>query len=548
MKRNIIFAIVALFVICFCISSCVETDCTHSFVQSGEPKEATCLESGLEYLRCSQCGYVKEEIIAKADHDMQISSIVASTCTESGYTEYACSVCGVAEKGDFTPAMNHNYQVSSAVSPTCTDQGYTLMLCSNCGDSMQTNQIKETGHSYILVSTVASTCSAEGRNTYKCSQCNGMREDIMAKVDHQAVTDPAVSATCTENGLTEGKHCAVCSAVITPQNVVDPKGHTEVVDKAVDSTCTATGLTEGRHCSVCNVVTLAQQMLPVSNHDYSSANGNCRVCGASNCAQYHSYEDFYSVCNVSDDGKTVRFFYDNPQSIVLHLQKFVFPSGKQYVFVFGSNAGGCEVSSNGTLYSNITFEIQKRLNEYELTFNNASFENVNSVINSDAYCLLLTFCGDGELVLQTTKAENGANGKSYGPLQIGNGENGGRGADAAPAIFCNGMLKIECAVPVSIRGGDGGDGGNGGDSDSSGSSGGIGGNGGNGAMAIQANDVEVSFEGEIQRSDFQISGGNGGSQGTGGTGRGFLWIGTTKASDGQPGSSAIVCNVNIRYN
>ena len=30
--------------------------------------------------------------------------------------------------------------------------------------------------------------------------------------------------------------------------------------------------------------------------------------------------------------------------------------------------------------------------------------------------------------------------------------------------------------------------------------------------------------------------------------RGFLWIGTTKAPDGQPGSSATVCNVNIRYN
>ncbi len=81
-------------------------------------------------------------------------------------------------------------------------------------------------------------------------------------IPHTEVVDKAVEPTCTETGLTEGKHCSVCNAVLVEQEVVKAKGHTEVIYKAVAPTCTKTGLTEGKHCSVCNKVLVKQEVVP----------------------------------------------------------------------------------------------------------------------------------------------------------------------------------------------------------------------------------------------------------------------------------------------
>lgn len=81
-------------------------------------------------------------------------------------------------------------------------------------------------------------------------------------IPHTEAVDKAVEPTCTETGLTEGKHCSVCGEVLVEQEGVKAKGHTEVVDKAVEPTCTKTGLTEGKHCSVCGEVLVEQEVVP----------------------------------------------------------------------------------------------------------------------------------------------------------------------------------------------------------------------------------------------------------------------------------------------
>ena len=87
---------------------------------------------------------------------------------------------------------------------------------------------------------------------------------------------PAVDATCTTTGLTEGKKCSECGEVLVEQEVIDALGHTEVVDAVVEATCTTTGLTEGKHCSDCGEVIVAQEVIE-SEHNY--VNNVCYSCG-----------------------------------------------------------------------------------------------------------------------------------------------------------------------------------------------------------------------------------------------------------------------------
>ena len=287
----------------------------------------------------------------------------------------------------------------------------------------------------------------------------------------------------------------------------------------------------------------------MAGHVYSKEEWKCE-CGEWECRQYLSYNEFYAACTVKESGNTVRFYYDSPTPIELHLHTFALQGSKNYQFVFGSNAGKCKVVSNGTTYYNVTFEIENRTNSYDLMLSDVNFETSRSVIYSNAYNLNLSVMGSS-VTLKTTKGADGSPGKSYdglaGYVQIGNGEPGGHGSNANTVIVCNGMLNITCGTTFTVTGGNGGNGGKGGSSNSSGSSGGRGGNGGNGASAIQANDIQCSFINGKTKSDVSFTGGRGGSEGTGGTGKGAFWIGTTRAPDGNPGSSALATNVEIRY-
>lgn len=119
-------------------------------------------------------------------------------------------------------------------------------------------------HNYQSVVT-APSCTERGYTTHQCTRCNSFYvSDYVNALGHVSVKDPAVQASCTQTGLTEGAHCSICGDVLIAQISTQKAGHqfTEYISNE-DATYEQDGtmIAECKICKAAEIVTDPGSML-----------------------------------------------------------------------------------------------------------------------------------------------------------------------------------------------------------------------------------------------------------------------------------------------
>ena len=134
--------------------------------------------------------------------------------------------------------------------------------------------------------TIGGNFTQKGTDNYTadCFQAEGSHTVILNGTGEQKISFDSTSSHFNILRLTKNKETGYsftpdnCWKTLQLATEIAPHKHTEVVDKAIAPTCTETGLTEGKHCLECNKVLVKQKVLKALGHSY--VNGVCSRCGA----------------------------------------------------------------------------------------------------------------------------------------------------------------------------------------------------------------------------------------------------------------------------
>ena len=215
-----------------------------------------------------------------------------ATCTEAAVYYKSCTGCGESSKGTaFEATFSHGEAKGHAWSEWTSNGGGThSRICGNDAEHKETEDC----------SGGTATCQQKA----VCEFCHAEYGELAAHSYTAEVAGDAYLkdvATCTEAAVYY-KSCAVCGTSSkdtefeTTFSYGEALGHKEVIDPGHDATCTEDGLTEGKHCSRCQTVLTEQTIIPAPGHNVTSGTvtkeptctedgervGTCERCGATN--------------------------------------------------------------------------------------------------------------------------------------------------------------------------------------------------------------------------------------------------------------------------
>ncbi len=176
--------------------------------------------------------------------------------------------------------------------------GWLVLLCVLVGCK------KEHIHEFGQWETVTQPdCVTEGLQERSCA-CGVKENQVIAALGHREVVDQAVAATCTESGLTEGKHCSVCNEVLVNQRWISVLGHDfGAYVSNNDATCTSNG-SETATCKRCGETHTQTELGSVlghlfvnyiSNHDATCTDDGTETSKCSRCDATHTRTELGSV-------------------------------------------------------------------------------------------------------------------------------------------------------------------------------------------------------------------------------------------------------------
>ena len=266
--------------------------------------DATCTTGGGREHFCKRAeacdgeGWEWEDTTPALGHDWNDWELaIEPTCTEAGVE---CRWCnrddcdGTWENGDgyeerVIPALGHSWNTTVTKAATCTEDGEETSVCATCGVTV-TTVIPATGHSAVAVADKAATCTETGLSGRTvCSVCNQVVNEgtVLPMLEHRVGVGAVIrAATCTTEGLMAFS-CQDCGVQVSTETI-PALGHAVAIDPAVAATCTTTGLTEGSHCTACNEVLTAQQTIPALGHDWDEGEvTKAATCSATGVRTHH---------------------------------------------------------------------------------------------------------------------------------------------------------------------------------------------------------------------------------------------------------------------